>query len=143
MKKYERPVVMINEELAEGVYAASGASVVSAEGCWVLDYVSPVHQENTIYTNNGVQVQISITHTNPENHLSSAKVTINFNQTITSILEDSAVTLATFEGSTVYVTTDLTTYNAGPENKTYNITVQCDSPSTLSVTGKSIECLGI
>ena len=29
MKKYEKPVVMINEEVAEGVYAASG--------CWHLD----------------------------------------------------------------------------------------------------------
>lgn len=142
MKNYERPIVMLNDELAEGVYAASGNSVVS-EDCWVLDYVTPVHDANTIYSNNGVQVQVSITHTNPENHLSSAKVTVNFNQTITAILEDSAVTEATFEGTTVYITTDLTTYNAGPENKTYNITVQCNSPSTLAVVSKSIECLGI
>lgn len=31
MKKYEKPVVVINEEIAEGVYAASGAMTV---GCW-------------------------------------------------------------------------------------------------------------
>ena len=35
MKKYEKPVVMINEELAEGVYAASGATcyLVNSFGC--------------------------------------------------------------------------------------------------------------
>lgn len=32
MKNYERPIVMINEDLAEGVYAASGAD------CWVIEY---------------------------------------------------------------------------------------------------------
>ena len=31
MKKYERPVVMVNEELAEGVYAASGCWTSGAE----------------------------------------------------------------------------------------------------------------
>lgn len=35
MKNYERPIVMINEDLAEGVYAASGAGQGSNE-CWTI-----------------------------------------------------------------------------------------------------------
>ena len=38
MKKYEKPVVVVNDELSEGVYAASGA------GCY--DVTATINQEN-------------------------------------------------------------------------------------------------
>ncbi len=44
MKKYEKPVVMINEELAEGVYAASGCYEVRIAGHQVPEESRKTHK---------------------------------------------------------------------------------------------------
>ncbi len=47
MGRYERPVVLANEELAEGVYAASGSSAVEVDEIELTGAGNPYYQVNT------------------------------------------------------------------------------------------------
>lgn len=96
MKKYERPVVMINEELAEGVYAASGAvsggsttggNTSSGEGCMTgLCYINQTPISNSTGVHYAVYIQPC--HDNSlykgDGHASNGvTVTLNFNMPVT------------------------------------------------------------
>ena len=74
MKKYERPVVLVNEELAEGVYAASGATCyqVTGYGCQ-----NPYLIEGT--NMNAWTVHVQGTHLDPGHHSTYREVTVCFN----------------------------------------------------------------
>ncbi len=74
MKKYEKPVVMINEELAEGVYAASG-------DCYTFNsYITQTPTTGMDY----YTIQINGVHAANDNHHSSVRtVKIVFNQNVT------------------------------------------------------------
>ena len=71
MSKYEKPVVMVNEEVAEGVYAASGCYDSKAE----------IHQKPE--TGRGdYRIQVDGDHI--ANHTSDSQtVTVTFNQPVT------------------------------------------------------------
>lgn len=49
MKLYEKPMILLNEELCEGVYAASGASA-SSTGCQSI-YMNGVFHANSRWSN--------------------------------------------------------------------------------------------
>lgn len=73
MKKYERPVVMINEELAEGIYAASG--------CYI--FTSRITQKPEGQRDWYV-IQVDGTHMAVDGHHSSDRtLRITFNQNVT------------------------------------------------------------
>lgn len=75
MKKYSKPVVSVDNGLAEGVYAASGA------GCYVAD--AYIHQ--TPETGRGdYRIQVNGKH-NADHTKESQTLTISFNQNVTYV----------------------------------------------------------
>lgn len=78
MKKYERPVVIVNSDFAEGVYAASGGS-----DCYTVN--ASIRQTPEPGRDNYV-IQINGSHSAPDNHTTDSQtLTINFNQPVTYI----------------------------------------------------------
>ena len=75
MKQYVKPVVMVDNELAEGVYAASGA------GC----YTASAYIHQTPQTGRGdYRIQVNGKHS--ADHTKEAQVlTISFNQNVTYV----------------------------------------------------------
>lgn len=70
MNAYEKPVVMVNDELAEGVYAASGAT------CWSITG-SSVQNDGSVHI-----FEFHATHSTSVQHISNgftAKITFNYN----------------------------------------------------------------
>ena len=73
MKGYEKPMVMVNDGLSEGVYAASGAA--EAADCWTVDPVSVQDWNGSHHV-----FEIRCVHSTAVQHISSAStVTLNFN----------------------------------------------------------------
>ena len=70
MKNYERPVVMINEELAEGVYAASGAECYTVR-CTIT--------QTPELGNESYRIQIDADHTATDHHSTAQVLTVTFN----------------------------------------------------------------
>ena len=81
MKNYERPIVVINDELAEGVYAASGSS-----DCWEISVVPEHYVDNPGYRNYRVVA----------NHLGTGHISTE--TTITIPFTGGTVTNVKFEG---------------------------------------------
>ena len=70
--KYEKPIVKINEEFAEGVYAASGA------GCYtVTAYITQIPQIGR----GNYRIQLNAIH-NAEHTNNAQTLTIRFNQSV-------------------------------------------------------------
>lgn len=74
MKDYVKPVVLVNEELAEGVYAASGSD------CYTV--TANIHQRPE--TGRGdYRIQVDATHAAADSHHSGKQVLIlSFNQAV-------------------------------------------------------------
>lgn len=120
MKNYEKPVLLVNEELAEGVYAASGS------GCWSVGVSFTSHADKC-------EVEINGTHTNSSAapHTANLQVIITFNKQLTT-------------GSNI-VTLNENVGTANPtESKIWNITVYAADGDNqgLSITNYTWECLG-
>ena len=132
MKGYEKPVAVINDELSEGVYAASGSA-----DCWTVSAKS-------VQDWNGSQhvFEVHITHSTAVEHISSAStVTLTFSNTITGVYSEFP---ASCSGNTVTITRTLhaNAYKSG-DNATYKVWVQAaDEASTkaLYCTGATISC---
>lgn len=71
MKKYEKPIVVINEELAEGVYAASG--------CWTTSGAS---RQESVSARKDWRFQVNGSHID-EAHAAKVYITFVFDQKIT------------------------------------------------------------
>lgn len=117
MKNYEKPVVMVNEGLAEGVYAASGGvQVFGTDECWKVNYVGFTSHADKC------EVQINADHVTTEASKHQMYITISlvFNKDVYQGWNEGApVNL----GNTVTVTAGTGTANPGSENKTWNETV--------------------
>lgn len=79
MKAYEKPVIVVNEEVAEGIYMASGA--VGGSDCYTV--TARIHQ--TPETGRGdYRIQVDGVHAASDNHHSGKQVlTLYFNQPVT------------------------------------------------------------
>lgn len=77
--KYERPIVLVNEELAEGVYAASGAAGGGSD-CYTV--TARIHQAPE--TSRGdYRIQVEGRHAAGDGHHSGEQVlTLSFNQAV-------------------------------------------------------------
>ena len=134
MKTYEKPVVLANEELAEGVYAASGAE---GGDCWTVDPVSVQDWNGSHHV-----FEIRCVHSNTVEHISSAS-TVNL--TFSSPLKDAySEFTCTFSGSTVTVVRELhaNAYKSG-DTMTYKVWVQAADEATtkgITCTGATISC---
>ena len=92
MKNYEKPVVLMNEELAEGVYAASGDG-----DCWTLTYTVPQR-----WNGEGMVIELVATHSTELQHLSlGTVVTVTFDQPILSARSESTEFVTSVSGTTV------------------------------------------
>lgn len=76
--KYEKPIVLVNEELAEGVYAASGAA--AGEDCYSVS--ARIHQ--TPETGRGdYRIQVDGVHAAGDGHHSGEQILVlSFNQAV-------------------------------------------------------------
>ena len=120
-------MVMVNEGLAEGVYAASG-------DCWSFS-LEPTSYNSTQLPNE-VEYRLVGEHTNPDRHNASFKVTITFNQNITAL--SCGLGSASVSGNVVTVVHNLYTDNPTCEAVPV-LKFSCEDKSTLSYT-LSWEC---
>ena len=75
MKKYEKPVIKINEELSEGIYAASGT------GCYTVNaYITQIPQIGR----GDYRIQLNAIH-NADHTNNSQTLTISFNQSVSYV----------------------------------------------------------
>lgn len=131
MKGYEKPIAVINDELNEGVYAASGAD------CWTVNARSVQDWNGSHHV-----FEVSCQHSTAVEHISSATtVTLTFSNTLTDAYSEFS---SSFSGNSVTVTRELhaNAYKSG-DNVTYKVWVKAaDEASTkaLAVTGATISC---
>lgn len=137
MAKYEKPIVTVNEDVSEGVYAASGTGTIT--NCWTVN--AYIHQRPE--TGRGdYRIQVDATHSNPDHHLSSAIVTITFNQIVTVVNPGggSRVVSSTTDSS-ISVAFNIGTYNPNEHKGWGDLIVTSDDG--LQILNVSIVCEGI
>lgn len=136
MKGYEKPVAVINNELSEGVYAASGANA-SAGNCWSVTPYSVQDWNGSHHV-----FEIHCTHSNSVEHISSAStVTLTFSNTVIDAFSEFS---SSYGGNSVTIVRTLhaNAYKSG-DSVTYKVWVRStDEASTkaLACTGASISC---
>ena len=139
MSDYKKPVVLLNEELAEGVYAASGAvggGLVNSD-CWTVS--AYIHQRPE--TGRGdYRLQVDCTHLNPDHHRSSATVTIVFNQSVTVTNPGNNAFTVSGSGSVISVGFDVGTSNPNEHRGWGDLIVTSDAG--LEVVSVGITCTG-
>ncbi|MCD8129716.1 MAG: hypothetical protein LUE16_00300 [Lachnospiraceae bacterium] len=129
---YERPVVLANEELAEGVYAASGAT-----DCWTMDVYSVQDWNGSHHI-----FEVKLIHSASVVHISSSVTcTVTFSYSLSDAYSEFASSLS---GTTITVTRDLlaNAYNSG-DTVTFKIWASTGDEATtkaLSVTGYTVTC---
>lgn len=140
MKNYERPIVMINEDLAEGVYAASGLPTgpKGTSDCWDFEIYS-VQEWNGSHN----VFEIKLRHHTDLEHISDATtVSVTFG----SPLKDAYAEFgSSFDGvSTITINRELLAdaYNDG-DWVTYKIWAQASDEATtkaLTVSNVTLSC---
>ena len=136
MKDYVKPVVLENEELAEGVYAASGAGASSTD-CWTVEPVSVQDWSGSHHV-----FEIRCTHSTAVEHISGeTTVKLTFSNTLTDAYSEFP---CSFSGSTATVTRTLLAdaYKSG-DTMTYKVWVKAADEATtkaISCTGATITC---
>lgn len=136
MKDYVKPIVLENEELAEGVYAASGTGASSTD-CWTVG-------ANSVQDWNGSHhvFEVSCKHSTAVEHISGATtVTLTFSSPLTDAYSEFS---CSFSGSTATVTRTLLAdaYKSG-DSVTYKVWVKAADEATtkaISCTGATIIC---
>ena len=98
MKTYERPIVLVNEELAEGVYAASGEVAGEGGDCYAV--TAYIHQTPETGRED-YRIQVNGVHAAADGHHSGEQVlTLYFNQPVGfSFCSDSNATLVGGDGT--------------------------------------------
>lgn len=132
MLNYEKPIVLANEEISEGVYAASGAG--GGGDC----YTVAAHIHQTPETGRGdFRIQVDAVHAAWDGHHSGAQVlTLYFNQAVT--YKGSNGSLAGGDG-----TSSINISYAYHNNANDNIglgDVIVESDAGLAVTGATLSC---
>jgi len=132
MKKYIKPVVEVNEDLAEGVYAASGS--YGAGGCWEILSV-----EKNPGGGDKRDIEVYVNHDLGAQHISNAlTIEFEFNYPIASAVIDDVGEVAV-SGNKVTVTRILlgNAYTSG-DKVSFKVHVGTVDPSfldTLEVVG--------
>lgn len=133
MNNYEKPIVVETEELAEGIYAASG----NGGDCY---FVTPRITQRPETGRENYCVQVDATHAAADRHHSTAqKLTLYFNQPVTfDWCSDSNATLAGGDG-TANLSISYNYHNN--ENDHIGLgDVYVKSADGLSVNGAKLEC---
>ncbi|MCM1191351.1 MAG: hypothetical protein NC123_07010 [Butyrivibrio sp.] len=129
MTDYEKPVVLANEDVAEGVYTASGET---STDCWTVEAKSVQDWNGSHHV-----FEISCKHSTDVVHISSqTKVSLTFSTSVTDAYSEFP---CTFSGTQVTVTRQLhaNAYNSG-DNMTYKVWVKAaDEATTKLITCES------
>lgn len=139
MKNYEKPVVLANEELAEGVYAASGG--IGEAECWTISVRSDQDWNGSHHV-----FEVTIVHPDTVQHISTESTSvITFNHVLTDAYTESGFS-ATFSGSTVTVVrvSHANAYQSG-DRATFKVWAKAEDEATtkaLAVTASSISDTG-
>jgi len=134
MMNYEKPLILENEDIAEGVYAASGAD---AADCWTVD---PVAVQD--WNGSHKVFEIRCVHSNAVEHISSAStVVLTFNSALTDAYSEFD---CTFSGNTATIVRTLLAdaYKSG-DIMTYKVWAKAADEATtkaLAVVGATISC---
>ena len=134
MSNYQKPAVVLNEGLAEGVFAASG----DAE-CWTIDPVSVQDWDGARHV-----FEIRCVHSAAVEHISSAAtITLNFNSMVKYAYAEAGFP-TTYSGSTVSVVRELhaNAYKSG-DTMTFKVFVEGNDEGTtraMACTGATIRC---
>ena len=132
MKNYEKPIVLTNEELAEGVYAASGET---SNDCWTVA-VTPDQSDAGGYAT----FRVAATHSTSVTHISTKTVvTIVFSDTVTSAEYEGFT--ASVSGNTVTLTRE-SPANAYYSGDNFNSLLKVWAPNykTISAESYGITC---
>lgn len=131
---YKKPVILVNDDLAEGVYAASGAE---STNCWTVDGKS-VQDWNGSHN----VFEIHSHHSTDVTHITTEVVyTITFSEPLSDAYSEFA---SSFSGSTVTVTRNLHAngYHSG-DDVTFKVWAKAADEATtkgLSITSISYTC---
>ncbi len=134
MKDYEKPVVKINEDISEGVYAASGDE---AADCWTVDAYSVQDWNGSHHV-----FEVHCVHPNTVQHISTkSTVTLAFSHPLTDAYSEFP---SSFSGNTVTVEREshANAYLSG-DDVTYKVWVKADDEATtkaITCTGSTISC---
>lgn len=133
MKKYDKPVILVNESLAEGVYAASGDQG-SGSDCYTT--TARIHQ--TPETGRGdFRIQVDGKHAAADGHHSGKQtLVLYFNQNVT--YRESNGHLSGGDG-TAELRIDYAYHNNGNDNIGLGDVV-VESEAGLAVTGAQLIC---
>ena len=134
MKNYERPVVVINDDLAEGVYAASGATCYTVSGFGCQDPYAIADTSLNAWT-----VHVDGVHNDPGHHSLYREVTVVFNYPVTVHSKESNTTVISGDGTNT-ITVSLNHHNNSSDNIGLSgFVVKVDKSITdLKVTGATI-----
>lgn len=133
MINYERPVILANEDVAEGVYAASGA--VAGADCYnVTAYIHQIPE-----TGRGdYRIQVDAVHAAGDNHHSGKQTLIlSFNQPVDYVGSNGV--LAGVGTSVSSVSIDYSYHNNGNDNIGLGDVIVTSEPG-LAVTGSQLIC---
>lgn len=132
MKAYVKPVILVNDELTEGVYAASGAA---SSDCWTVTVTKDQDDAGGYCT-----FRVAAQHSNSAQHISS--------KTVVTVVFDKVITNAEFEGFEASVSGNTATLtreshaNAYASGDNFNslLKVWADEYKTLGVVSSGITC---
>jgi hypothetical protein len=131
-KTYVKPIILANEELAEGIYAASGEP-----GCWTVSIRSVQNWSGSHHI-----YEVSLHHIGTQHISTDSTVKITFNTAITDAYSESgnAVTIA---GNTVSITRQSHANAYGTtDDVTYKVWVRAADEATTKAlsTSPAISC---
>ncbi len=132
MKNYEKPVIVKNDEMTEGIYLASGDTT---SDCWTVDVTKDQSDAGGYST-----FRVNAVHNNAAQHISSkTDVDILFNDTVTKA-EFEGFT-ASVNGSSVKLTRE-SHANAYQSGDNFNSLLKIWSPGykTIGVVSAGITC---
>ncbi len=122
MNNYEKPVILVNEGLAEGVYAASG-------NCWTANAYSVQDWNGSHHV-----FEVALAHSTAVEHISNGvTVALSFNAAITDAYSEFP---SDYSGSTVTVirTLHANGYNSG-DNVTFKVWAKAADEATTKALG--------
>lgn len=130
MKNYEKPVLLVNEELAEGVYAASGINT-----CYTVSY--NIHQSPQDGGSGEYRIQFDGAHS-AEHHGSAQTLVISFNQSVNYVGSNGSLVSG---NNTSSLEIDFAYHQNGGDNIGFGDLI-VNSNAGLSVTGATVYCNG-
>ncbi len=134
MKNYEKPVVLANDEVSEGVYAASGAVAGDSSDCYTV--TAYIHQTPETGRHD-YRIQVDAVHDAADDHHSGEQVlTLYFNQPVVYVRSNG--TLAGGDNTTAISITYNYHNNGYDEIGLGDVFVKADDG--LAVTGSVLTC---